>query len=344
MHAVWYAILAVMLTGWAVLDGFDFGAGIVQHMVGETEGERGEVLAAIGPVWDGNEVWLVASGGVLVFAFPRAYAVAFSGMYLPLVVVLWLLVFRGIAIELRGQVGNPLWRSAWDALFSLSSTAMALVAGVAVANVVRGVPLDDSGWFHLDLFALVGSRAGAIGPYTGLVGILAIVVLAAHGATYLAWKTGGELGKRSAAAATRAWAVALALTVAATVATAIVRPAMFGSLAARPWLWPLAAAVIASPLLVLRFLGRREELPAFLASSAFIASILLLTAGALYPVILPSTVDPRFDLTAHSAASTPYGLALGLAWWIPAMGLAVLYAVHVFRSMQGKVKPEEAGH
>ncbi len=344
MHGVWYAIVAFMLTSWAVLDGFDFGAGIVQHMVGEKEEERGEVLAAIGPVWDGNEVWLVAAGGVLVFAFPRAYAVAFSGMYLPLVVVLWLLVFRGVAIELRAQVPHPLWRSAWDGMFTLSSTVMAFVAGVAVANVVRGVPIDGTGWFHLDLFATDGPHVGAIGPYTGLVGILAIVVLAAHGATYLTWKTRGDVSARSAATAKRAWVVAMGLTAAATVATAVVRPAMFASLAHRPWLWPLPAIAIGSPLLVLGFLARGDELRAFLASSAFVASILVATAGALYPAILPSTVDPRFDLTAESAASGPHGLALGLVWWVPAMGLAVLYTIHVFRSMRGKVKAEEGAH
>jgi cytochrome d ubiquinol oxidase subunit II len=342
--AIWYTIVALMLTAWAVLDGFDFGAGIVQHMVGAKEEERGQVLAAIGPVWDGNEVWLIAGGGVLVFAFPRAYAVAFSGMYLPLVMVLWLLAFRGVAIELRTQVPHPLWRSAWDAMFALSSTVMAFVAGVALANIVRGVPLDETGWFHLDLFALEGSRLGAIGAFTGLVGIFTIVVLAAHGATYLAWKTGGELGERSVAMAKRAWVVGLALAAVATVATALVRPAMFISLLHRPWLWPLPIVTIASPILVLLLLARGKQLPAFLASSAFIASILLATAGALYPTILPSTLDPRFDVTARSAASGSHGLALGLAWWLPAMALAVLYAASVFRSMRGKVKAEAAGH
>jgi cytochrome d ubiquinol oxidase subunit II len=344
MAAVWYTIVAVMLTGWAVLDGFDFGAGIVQHMVSEDEDDRGDVLAAIGPVWDGNEVWLVAGGAVLVFAFPRAYAVAFSGMYLPLVLVLWLLVFRGVAIELRAQVSHPLWHTAWDGLFAISSTVMALVAGVAIGNVVRGVPIDASGWFHLDLFSLAGSHAGAIGLYTGFIGILAIVVLAAHGATYLAWKTGGTVGERSLAIAKRAWVLSMALAVAATIATGLVRPGLFVSLLHRPWLWPLAIAAIASPAIVLRSLTRRAELPAFLASCAFIASLMLMIAGALYPVMLASTVDPSFNLDAQAASSGPHGLTLGLVWWVPAISLAVLYVVTVFRSMRGKVRAEAGGH
>src|SRR5258706_1900718 len=147
MEAVWYLIVSAMLSAWAVLDGFDFGLGIVHRVVARTDDERGRALAAIGPVWDGNEVWLVAVGGVFVFAFPRAYAVALSGMYLPLLMVLWLLVFRGIAIELRGQIAHPLWRAGWDGMFALSSTVMAFVAGVALGNVVRGVPIAAPGRF-----------------------------------------------------------------------------------------------------------------------------------------------------------------------------------------------------
>src|SRR5580693_8985177 len=172
MAAVWYLIVSAMLSAWAVLDGFDFGVGIVHRIVARTDDERGRALAAIGPVWDGNEVWLIAAGGVFVFAFPRAYAVALSGMYLPLVMVLWLLIGRGIAIELRGQIAHPLWRAGWDGMFAFTSTAMAFVAGVALGNVVRGVPIDHAGWFHLDFFAFRGGRVGAIDAYTGLIGLL----------------------------------------------------------------------------------------------------------------------------------------------------------------------------
>jgi cytochrome d ubiquinol oxidase subunit II len=344
MGAAWYAIVALMLTAWAVLDGFDFGAGIVQHIVARTEDERGAVIASIGPVWDGNEVWLVAAGGVLIFAFPRAYAAAMSGMYLPLMMVLWLLVFRGIAIELRGQVAHALWRTGWDGMFALASTAMAFVAGVALGNVVRGVPIDESGWFHLELFAFGGPHAGAIDAYAGLVGVLAMVALAAHGATYVAWKTDGELAARSIATARRAWLVAVVLAAAVTAMTAWIRPALFASLAHRPWAWPLPAAAIASPLVAVRALGRQQALRAFLASSVFVASLLLATAATLYPVLLPSTLGPGLDLDVHAAASGAHGLGVGLAWWIPAMGLAVLYFVNLFRSMRGKVGGGGYGH
>lgn len=336
MLALWYAILAAMLTAWAVLDGFDFGAGAVQHVVSRTEDERAAVLGAIGPVWDGNEVWLVASGGLFVFAFPRAYAVALSGMYLAFCMVLWLLVFRGIAIELRGQIDHPLWRSGWDGMFALASTVLAFVAGAALGNVIRGVPIDASGWFQLDLFALGWQCAGVVDGYTGLVGLLAIALLAAHGASYLAWKTDGELRTRCVATARRAWMVALALAVGVTVATAFVRPALFAALVRRPWVWPLPALAVVSPVVALRALRRGHDRRAFLASSAFVASLLLATAGVLYPGLLPSTLGSAFDLNVADAASGPHGLAVGLAWWLPAIGLAVLYFVNLFWSIRGR--------
>ncbi|HEV3191556.1 MAG TPA: cytochrome d ubiquinol oxidase subunit II [Polyangiaceae bacterium] len=341
MEAVFYVVVAAMLSTWAVLDGFDFGVGVVHRVVARTEQERGRALAAIGPVWDGNEVWLVASGGVFLFAFPRAYAVALSGMYLTLVVVLWLLIFRGIAIELRAQIPHPLWRDAWDGMFAFSSTAMAFVAGVALGNVVRGVPIDETGWFQLDLFALRGERVAAIDGYTGLVGLLSVFSLGAHGATYLAWKTDGALHDRAVATAQRAWVITVALGLAATVTTGFVRPSLFAAFSQRWWVWPLPAIALCSPAVALRALARGQELRAFLASSALIASLLLATAGALYPVLLPSTVSRRFDLDTHAAASGEHGLALGLAWWLPAMALAVLYFVNLFRSMRGKVAADD---
>ncbi len=344
MEAVWYAIVGAMLTTWAVLDGFDLGVGIIQRIVARTEAERGRALATILPVWDGNEVWLVASGGAFLLAFPRAYAVALSGMYLALIVVLWLLVFRGVAIELRGQLADPIWRAAWDGAFASASTALAFVAGVALGNVVRGVPLGPTGWFHLDLFSLGSRRVAAIDPYTGLIGLLSVVVLAAHGAAYVAWKTDGELRERSTAAARVAWWVVIPLAIGATVATAIVRPAMVGAMVRRPWLWPLPALSTASVVVALRSLGRDLGLRAFLASSAFIASLLLATAGSLYPVLLPSTVDAAFDLNASDVASGHHGLAVGLVWWLPGAILAVLYAANLFRSIRGKVPLGDSAH
>jgi cytochrome d ubiquinol oxidase subunit II len=346
MHAIWYAILAAMLTAWAVLDGFDFGVGIVQRLVAKTEEERATRLAAIGPVWNGNEVWLVAAGGVLVFAFPVAYALALSGMYLALMLVLWLIVLRGVAIELRHQVDHPLWRTGWDGVFMVASALLALVAGVALGNLVRGFPLGPDGWFHLDLFSHgEGSASGAIDGYSLVVGLTALAMLATHGATYLVWKTDGEVQRRSRVVARRGWVVSLVLLVVATPLTAAVRPALFAALATRVWLWPLPLLAVVSPWIAHRSLrtASARDLRAFLASSAFLASLLLLTAGTLYPVILASTLGADHDLTVDTASSAAHGLAVGVVWWSTAMVLAILYFVNLFRATRGKAKADAHG-
>ena len=345
MHAAWFTLLGLMMTTYAVLDGFDFGAGIVHLFVARTDEERRRVLAAIGPLWDGNEVWLIASGGCFFFAFPRAYAASFSGLYLPLMMVLWLLVFRGLAIELRSMVDNPLWRAAWDVAFAGSSILMAVALGVAVGNLVRGVPVDATGYFQEDLFAGGGgARAGAIDPFTAVYGLFALATLAAHGATFLVWKTSGELANRARAAATKLWWVALALGVLASVITALARPRFFAHLGERPWLLPLPLVAVAAALVALRSSRDHRELRAFLASSAFIAAMLLATAGAMYPVILRSTLDDAFTLDAHNTASSASGLVTGLLVCMPAVALAVGYFSYLFRSFRGKATGEQLHH
>ncbi|AKV03405.1 Cytochrome d ubiquinol oxidase subunit II [Labilithrix luteola] len=341
MQATWYFLLALMLVTYAVLDGFDFGAGIVHLFVAKTDEERRHVLAAIGPVWDGNEVWLIASGGVLVFSFPRAYAAAFSGLYLPLMMVLWLLVLRGLSIEFRSKLEHPLWRAGMDAVFTFASSVMAIVLGVALGNVLRGVPLDDSGYFQSDLFTDFDPRGphfGAIDLYTALVGLFAFVTLAAHGATFLVWKTTGEVRDRSARLARPLWIVAVVLAVFVTVATALTHADHLAHLGARPWLWPLPLVALAAAFFCRHALARGDEGHAFLASSAFVASLLVATAGTLFPTILRSTVAPDFTLDAYNASSPRATLALGLFVWVPAITLAVGYFGYLYRSFHGKVQ------
>ena len=368
MPAVWFCVLALMLTAYAVLDGFDFGAGVVHLFVARTDAERQRILATIGPLWDGNEVWLIASGGLFFFAFPRAYAAAFAGLYLPLMIVLWLLVLRGIAIKVRSMLENPLWRAAWDATFAFASASLAIVLGVALGNIVRGLPLDESGYFQEDLFASSrGAHAGAIDPFTGVFGALALVVLAAHGATFLAWKTTGDLGRRSRKTARWLWSLSLALGALATFVTAIAEPLFFRRIVQRPWLWSLPLSAFASAMVAIlstssfrprsgaagdvpssfrppvvdhkeEACSERRELRAFLASCGFIASMLLATAGALYPTILRSTVNAAFTLDVVNAASARSGLVAGLLLLGPALVVAVAYFAYLFRIFRGKTE------
>jgi cytochrome d ubiquinol oxidase subunit II len=344
MAATWYGLIALMLITYSVLDGFDFGAGILHLFVAKTDAERRVVLGAIGPFWDGNEVWLIASGGVLLFAFPHAYSAAFSGLYLPLMMVLWLLILRGIAIEFRSQLDHPLWRTGFDAIFAFASAVMALVLGVALGNLVRGVPVDEKGWFREDLFTNLsptGNNLGAVDVYTGLVGLFAVATLAAHGATYLVWKTEGPVHDRSSVAARRLWPIVLALGAALTAATVATQPAHFAELVHRPWLWPFPVAAIAAAILCPRTLSRGDEGRAFLLSCAFIACLLFATAGTLYPVLLRSTIDPSYSIDAYNAASPRATLVLGLIVWLPAFVLAAGYFTYLYRSFRGKVQTED---
>jgi cytochrome d ubiquinol oxidase subunit II len=339
MATTWFVLLGFMLIVYVVLEGFDLGAGILHLFVAHDDRARRTVLAAIGPVWDGNEVWLIAAGGLLVFAFPKVYAVAFSGFYLPLILVLWLLILRGVSIELRSHHASPLWRQFFDAVFALSSALLALVLGVALGNVLRGVPIDASGTFEAALFTDFGEggELGAIDWYTLSVGLFALVTLAAHGAMYLRWKTGGDVNVRATRLARTLWIWVAVVAAAVTIETGEVRPALLDSLAARPALWILPLIVIAAIVAVFVSLARGGERRGFLASSLAIAALLAMTAGALYPVLLPSTIDARYSLDVARAANDDRGLAIGLAWWIPAIALAIGYFTYLFRSFRGKV-------
>lgn len=339
MEAIWYLIIALMLVAYVVLDGFDFGAGILHQFVAKNDGERRQVISAIGPVWDGNEVWLLAAGGITVFAFPKAYATGFSGFYLPLMMALWLLIFRGLSIEFRSKESAPLWRSFWDGAFSVSSTLMAVILGAALGNLIRGVPIDDKGWFSGPLFTnfLPGIHPGVLDWFTILVGVFATVTLALHGATYLVWKTDGPVRERSAKLGAMLVPAVGVVMVAVTAATLFVQPVMKEAVFARPIIWVLPVLAIASLVSVRIQLAKGKDLPAFLSSVVFIAALLGATAASAWPNILISTINPAFTLTAANASNEPATLLGGLIWWSIAISIAIGYFVYLFRSFRGKV-------
>jgi cytochrome d ubiquinol oxidase subunit II len=348
METTWFAIVSAMLAIYVVLDGFDFGAGILHRFVAKTDAERRTVLAAIGPVYDANEVWLIAAGGVLFMAFPRTYAASFSGFYLALMIVLWLLILRGIAVEARSHQENPLWREFWDTVFSLASALLAVVLGTSLGNVVRGVPVDETGFFAIPLFTDLrpGVRPGVFDWYTLLVGGFTLFLLAGHGALYLAWKTAGRVQERSQNCARKAWLAVLPLWGAVTLATALVQPTNFTNLVARPWSLGLVLLMAGGLAGVFYYSSRHRnrELPAFLSSCAFILGLMAATMVGNYPFWLRSTLDAENSLTAANTASTSYALKVGLAWWVVGITLAGAYFAFVFHSFRGKVDVDAPGH
>src|SRR5579884_3126 len=248
METVWYILVALMLTGYVVLDGFDLGAGALHLAAARTEEERRMLLQSIGPVWDGNEVWLLAAGGTLFYAFPLLYASSFSGFYLPLNIVLWLLVFRAIGIEFRMHIASHVWREFFDGLFSIGSLLLTIFFGAALGNVIRGVPFQPDHSFFEPLWTNFrpGADAGVLDWYTVLAGAVALIALTVHGANYLALKTEGDLGRRSRAAARSLWPLLAALTVASCIATLLVRPQVTNNYTAHPVGFVIPVLVAAS--------------------------------------------------------------------------------------------------
>jgi cytochrome bd ubiquinol oxidase subunit II len=234
MATLWFCLATILIAGYVLLDGFDLGAGIVQLFVARTEREKSQVLHSIGPVWGGNEVWLLAVGGTLFFAFPVLYASAFSGFYLSLMMVLWLLILRGISIEFRSHVDSPLWRPLWSTVFGLASATLALVFGVALGNVVRGVPLDRNGYFFLPFWTnfSASGQVGIIDWYTLLVGMTSFLALAVHGSLWVVLKTEGNLEERTRSFGAKCWAASVAITLLMSAASFSIQPGLTNSFAA----------------------------------------------------------------------------------------------------------------
>jgi cytochrome d ubiquinol oxidase subunit II len=336
---IWFWLIALMLAAYVVLDGFDIGAGVLHMIAAQSEEDRQIVLRAIGPVWDGNEVWLIAAGGTLYFAFPLLYASAFSGFYLPLMIVLWLLVLRGIGIELRMHIGLQVWRTFFDGCFSISSALLAFFFGAALANVVRGVPLGQDQYFFLPLWTnwRTGPNPGILDWYTVLGGVLAVVALTTHGASYLVLKTDGELQARAESLVRKLCPLLAGLTVTSLAATIFVRSSTAANYIEHPWAFVIPAVVAASLFGLLVFSKRSESLRAFLCSSLYLVSMLVGAAAALYPALLPSSVDASQSLTIGNASSGHYAMSIGLLWWLVGIGAAAAYFLFVYSMFKGKV-------
>ena len=345
MEALWFWLVSVMVAIYAVMDGFDFGAGILHPLVARTDAERRQVLGAIGPLWDGNEVWLLAGGGSLFLAFPKVLAAGFSGFYLALFMVIWTLIMRGIAIELRSHVADRMWRGFWDFAFTAASVLLPILLGAALGNVVRGVPIDDSGYFSIPLFTDfgTGNPVGILDWYTVLMGVFVLVTIANHGALFLAWKTEGPVHERARKAALPLSVLTAVLGGLATLATARVNPEIYANLPGAPLAW-LGLAIFALGLCLV-FWGqlRGKHLHAFVGSGAFILGLLAATAACMFPVMLKSTLDPAWSLTAHNAAASAHGLRTGLKWWLLGFPIVLAYFVLLFRLHRGKVKAEADG-
>ncbi len=343
METLWYCLIAAMLSIYVLLDGFDLGAGILHLIVARTDSERRQVLGSIGPVWDGNEVWLLAAGGTLFFAFPVLYASSFSGFYLPLMIVLWLLILRGISIEFRNHIQSPVWAPLWDVVFCFSSLLLALFYGAALGNVVRGVPLDARGNFFEPLWTdlRLGTETGVLDWYTILVGLAAFLALAQHGAAWLLLKTAGPVHERSRRVARSVWWSVAAMTLLVTLVTFRVQPQVPANLSTHRWgyVFPVLAVggLLSLGWLLTQHDSPRNDRGTFLASSAYLLGMLASVVFGIYPYVLPANTNAAYGLTVYKAKAGEYGLRIGLVWWIIGMLLATGYFIFLYRHFAGKV-------
>ena len=339
MIETWYGIVSFMLIAYVVLDGRNFGAGMLHWLVAKTPDERRQVIAAIGPLWSWHEVWLVGFGGTLLAVFPRLMASAFAGYYLALFLILWCLLLRGIALEVGGHINDRLWQGFWDFVFVISSFLLAVLFGAAAGNLARGVPLDAEGNFSMAFFTnfKVHGYVGLLDWYTISVAIFAVVLLAAHGATYLMLKTEGPVHDRSASYAKWLWAAVGPLMVIISLQTWFIRPELplHGIQNVGSWLGVLL--VLAAGWAVVTGIRSGNEMRAFAGSNFVIVGLLATGATALFPVMLYSTLAPQNSLTAYAVASSAKGLFLAAIWWPVAFILAATYFTIISRHYKGKV-------
>ena len=346
MPTLWFMIVAVMLAAYVVLDGFDLGAGIIYLFAARTSDERRTILRSIGPVWDGNEVWLLATGGTLYFAFPQLYASGFSGFYLPLMIVLWLLMLRAIGIEFRTHVDSPVWQSFFDIVFSASSALLAIFFGAALGNVIRGVPLAADGYFFEPLWTnfRVGAQNGILDWYTVMAGVVALVTLTIHGSLYVVTKTEGDIAQRARGIALGLGPVQLLLTLLSLVATYYIRPQVMDNYRNYPVGLLVPVLVLASLVLIFWWTRTNKEKLAFVASGVYITVMLVGAVFALYPLVLPASTDPSYSLTIYNSAAGHHGLVVGVTWWSLGAVIAVGYFVFLYRMFRGKVRLEGGGY
>ena len=339
METFWFVAIAFVFAVYFILDGFDFGTGIIYLYVARTDLERRLVLNAIGPVWNGNEVWLLAGGGLLFFAFPKAYASGFSGFYLALILVLWLLMLRGLAIELRSHVDHPLWPPIWDVTFSIASLLLAIVFGAAIGNLIRGVPLNAEGYFFTPFWTTFfpGPEPGILDLYTVLKGILGAAILSVHGAQYIAMKTDGDVYQRACRFAKFGGWIIVPLILINLLTLSSVQPILSHNYSTYPigYAIPLAAFIALGSMLYFRHKGR--DVASFFSSCLFILTGLATTGWAYYPNLLIATTDQSYNLTIYNSAASAYGLEVGLIWFALGFSLVLTYTIFVYRSFWGKV-------
>ena len=332
LETVWFLLVGVLLAGYAILDGFDLGVGMLHTRVTKDEAERRQVVNAIAPVWDGNEVWLLLGGGAIFAAFPRVYATVFSGFYLALVLLLAALIVRAVCLEFRAKLPDPRWRGTWDWAFAISSFLASLLFGVALGNILHGVPLDAEQEY-------AGTFLGLLNPFSLLVGVTTVALFLMQGAAWLNLKTEGELRERSRARAKVAWLVLLVLWLATTIASRFAAPRLWQAYA-NPLAWAAPLLFLVAMVAFRLLLDRGRPALAMLASSAATAMLMAIVGQGLYPDLVPARGMGE-SLTVANASSTPLALTVMLVIALIGLPIVLGYTAWIYSRFRGPVRLDE---
>ena len=339
LPTIWFILISILFTGYIILDGFDFGVGII-YLFTRSDNDRRTLINAIAPVWDGNEVWLLTGGGALFAAFPPVYAAVFSSFYIALILLLVSLIARAVSVEFHSKVESAGWRNVWDWVFGLGSIVSALLLGVAFGNILTGLPVDDSGNY-------AGSFWGLLNLYALLFGLMGLAAFIMHGGIYLLMKTEDTLQRGIQRVVTKSWGVFIVLFFAIAVLSVFFAPHIVSGTTNLFALFLLA--VFIGVMVIIPFLvNTGRYFWAFIASSTALASVFNLYAVGLYPRLVPrvisGTQDWQYSLTVHNASSSPRALSAMLVIALIGMPIVIAYTIFIYRVFRGKAKGEENGY
>lgn len=336
LQTIWFFIWGLLWAVFFLTDGADFGIGILYPFIGKSDEDKRIMLNSMGPLWDGNEVWLITAGGVTFAAFPTVYAVMFSSLYSALMLILFALILRGVSFEFRGKVESPKWRNIWDACIFIGSFAPALLFGVAFANIFKGLPIDGEGLFHGTLLTLLN-------PYGLLGGVLFVMLFLVHGALWLAIRSGDTRHQKAMAVANKLWPVELAVAVAFLVAS-FFWTGLYGNYLAQPAFFLVLLVTVLSLLGIKYFLAKNAPFKAWFASALTIVGATFYGVIGLYPNMFPSSIDDQFSLTAHNASSSPLTLKIMLMVVLIFIPIVIAYQIWAYKLFSGKINTEDLGH